>query len=71
MCAIPIGLHLTAVVGQAPHGVRGLADNLTARERVIDVVQLFVVNHTLNIIGSLGVVKGRLHDPFDFRIFVI
>ena len=71
MGAVPIGLHLTAIVGETPHRVARRTNGLLGGDVLVLLVQKVVINHTLNIIGSLGVVKGRLHDPFDFGIFVI
>jgi len=57
-CPVPLGFHLSAVVGQRTHGGGVPAGRLAGREPFVHLVQIVVVDHTSNIMGGGVFVKG-------------
>lgn len=57
-CPVPLGFHLSAVVGQRTHGGGVPAGRLAGREPFVHLVQIVVVDHTSNIMGCGVFVKG-------------
>ena len=54
---VPLGFHLSAVVGQTTYGGGVPAAGLTGGEGLVHRVQIVVVNHTSNIMGCGQFVK--------------
>ncbi len=62
-CPVPLGFHLSAVVGETPNGVGVPAGRLAGREPFVHLVQIVVVDHTSNIMGCGVFVKGLTEYP--------